>query len=67
MAQIDCSSSKSEAVELRRSGIECPIMILGFTPPNLIDNLLKYDIEQTVYSYEFAKRIIKDGCKRKIK
>ncbi|MBW9170184.1 alanine racemase [Clostridium estertheticum] len=49
----------SEAMELRRSGIECPIMILGFTPPELIDNLLKYNIEQTVFSYEFAKRLSK--------
>jgi alanine racemase len=44
----------SEAVELRRGGIECPIMILGFTPPSLIDILVRYDIEQTVYNYEFA-------------
>jgi len=50
---------QSEAVELRRSGIECPIIILGFTPPNLIDNLLKYNIEQTVYSYKFAKELSK--------
>jgi len=49
----------SEAMELRRSGIECQIMILGFTPPELIDNLLKYDIEQTVFSYEFAKELSK--------
>ncbi|MBU3213612.1 alanine racemase [Clostridium estertheticum] len=49
----------SEAMELRRSGIECPIMILGFTPPELIDNLLKYNIEQTVFSYEFAKQLSK--------
>ncbi|WP_061996109.1 alanine racemase [Clostridium sp. ATCC 25772] len=47
----------SEAVELRRSGIDAPIMILGFTPPNLIDTLLKYDIEQTVINYEFAKEL----------
>ena len=47
----------SEAVELRRSGIECPIMILGFTPPNLIDDLLKYNIEQAVFSYEYAKEL----------
>lgn len=44
----------SEAVELRRGGIECPIMILGFTPSNLADILLRYDLEQTVYSYELA-------------
>lgn len=47
----------SEAVELRLSGIECPIMILGFTPPTLIDDLLKYNIEQAVYSYEFASEL----------
>lgn len=47
----------SEAVELRRGGIESSIMVLGFTPPSLIDMLLRYDIEQTVFSYEFAKEI----------
>lgn len=47
----------NEAVELRRGGIEEPIMVLGFTPPSLIDMLLRYDIEQTVYSYELAKDI----------
>ena len=54
----------TEAVELRGSGIECPIMILGFTPPNLIDNLLKYNIEQAVYSYEFAKELSKMAQKK---
>jgi len=47
----------SEGVELRRSGLDCPIMVLGFTPPNLVDNILRYDIEQTVYSYDFAKEL----------
>ena len=53
----------SEAVELRESGINCPIMILGFTSPYLIDDLLKYDIEQTVYSYEYACEISKAAVK----
>jgi alanine racemase len=47
----------NEAVELRRGGIEAPIMVLGFTPPSLIDMLIRYDIEQTVYSYDLAKEI----------
>lgn len=47
----------NEAVELRRGGIEEPIMVLGFTPPSQIDMLLRYDIEQTVYSYDLAKEI----------
>ncbi|MCB2293411.1 alanine racemase [Clostridium algoriphilum] len=54
---------QSEAMELRKSGIECPIMILGFTPPNLIDNLLKYDIQQTVYTYKFASELSKMAVK----
>lgn len=47
----------NEAVELRRGGIKAPIMILGFTPPSFVDMLLRYDIEQTVYSYDLAKEI----------
>ena len=47
----------TEAVELRRSGIDCSIIVLGYTPPTLIKDILEYDIEQTVYSYELAKEI----------
>lgn len=47
----------NEAVELRRGGVTCPIMILGFTPDRLIESLLKYDIEQTVYNYDLAEKI----------
>ncbi|MCM8710176.1 alanine racemase [Clostridium sp. SYSU_GA19001] len=47
----------NEAVELKRGGIMAPVMVLGFTPPSLIDMLLRYDIEQTVYSFELAKEI----------
>ena len=53
----------TEAVELRRSGLECPIIVLGFTPPNLINDLLTYDIEQAVYSYELAKELSKAAQK----
>lgn len=47
----------SEGVELRRGGIECPIMVLGFTSPSLIDDLLKYDIQQAIFSYNYAKEL----------
>ncbi|MDF2505310.1 alanine racemase [Clostridium sp.] len=57
----------SEAVELRRSGIDCPIMILGYTPLSLADDILKYDIEQTVFSYEYAFELSKIAEKRHIK
>lgn len=54
----------SEAVELRNGGIHCPIMILGFTPPSLVDTLIRNDVEQTVYSYELAEEISKMAVKR---
>ena len=54
----------SEAVELRRSGVMCPIMILGYTPLSQGDNILKYDIEQTVFSYEYALELSKMAEKR---
>lgn len=54
----------NEAVELRRGGIECPIMILGFTPPNLTHMLLRHDIEQTVYTYDFARQLSKMAVKK---
>ncbi|MBV1820937.1 alanine racemase [Clostridium cochlearium] len=47
----------NEGIELRRGGIDAPIMVLGFTPDSLIETALKYNIEQTVYSYEIAKQI----------
>lgn len=54
----------NEAVELRRGGIDCPIMILGFTPPDLCDTIIEYDIEQTVYSYDLALELSKMAKKK---
>lgn len=47
----------TEGIELRRSGIQCPIMVLGFTQLELIDEILRFDIEPSVYSYEFANQL----------
>ena len=53
----------TEAVELREGGIQCPIMILGFTPVSFADTILSYDFEQTVYSYELAYELSKAAQK----
>lgn len=47
----------SEGVELRKNNITAPIMILGFTPLYLGEDLIKYDIEQTVYDLNYAKEL----------
>lgn len=49
----------TEGIELRKSGITAPIMILGYTPEYLGEELITYDIEQTVYSLEYAKYLSK--------
>lgn len=46
-----------EGIELRRAGIEKPILVLGFTPHQQYEDLLKYDIIQTVFQYDMAKRL----------
>lgn len=46
-----------EAVELRRAGIENPILILGYTSPSQDDLLIKYNITQNIYTYDMAKRL----------
>lgn len=47
----------SEAVELRENGIEGEILILGYTPVEDVEHLIKYNISQTVYSEEYAEMI----------
>ena len=44
-----------EAVELRKSGISTPILILGYNSPSLYELNLRYDVEQTIYSFETGK------------
>lgn len=41
-------SSLDEARELRNGGIRMPILILGHTPPNMVPQLIQYNITQTV-------------------
>ena len=41
-------SSLDEAMELRAGGIHMPILILGHTPPERVEELLRYHITQTV-------------------
>lgn len=47
----------TEAIELRLNNITVPIMILGYTPIHLFEDLIKYDIEQTIYDLEYAKEL----------
>ncbi len=48
-----------EAVQLRNSGITVPIMILGNSAEESIDDLLEYSITPAVFTEEFAKALSK--------
>lgn len=48
-----------EAIELRKSGIKQPILILNYTPPSQYKKVLEYDLIQNIYSYKDAKELSK--------
>ena len=50
-------SNLDEALEIRDAGIEEPILILGYTPPDRCRDLADEDIRQAVYSLEYARRL----------
>lgn len=54
-----------EALELRNAGIDCSILILGFTPPGMADTVVMNDISQTCYSYELAEALSISAVKLK--
>jgi alanine racemase len=49
----------TEGIELRNDNIKAPIMILGYTPIYLGEELITYELEQTVYDLDYAKELSK--------
>lgn len=50
-------SNLAEALQIRRIGIEKPVLILGYTPPDKVQELVYNDISQAVYSSDYAKAL----------
>lgn len=46
-----------EAIELRNAGIKKPILILGTTDESLFEDIVKYDITQTIFTLEQGKAL----------
>ena len=51
-----------EAVELRENGIRLPILILGYTSPSQYEDLVAFDITQTIYSRETAELLDREAA-----
>ena len=58
------TATVDEAVELRKAGIEKPILILGYTFPECYTHIVKYDIHQTVFAYEMADALSKEAVRQ---
>lgn len=46
-----------EAIELREAGIEKMVLVLGYTGSCHFADVVRYDISQTVYSFEMAEKL----------
>lgn len=53
-----------EAVELKKTGIKTPILILGYVAPAFYDLVVKYDIRIPVFSYDTAKALSDEAVKQ---
>ena len=54
-------SNLNEGIRLRKNGIKGNILVLGYTPKYAINQLIEYDISQTVYSVDYLKNIEEYG------
>lgn len=53
-----------EAVELKKAGIQTPILILGYVSPNVYDLAVKYDVRIPIFSYETAQALSAEAVKQ---
>lgn len=50
-------ATAEEAIELRRAGLEKPILILGYTFPDCYEDLVREEIRPTVFRRDMAKEL----------
>ncbi|NJP40867.1 alanine racemase [Oscillospiraceae bacterium HV4-5-C5C] len=50
-------SMLDEAIELRESGVTAPILILSYTDPRRAEEIVRYNITQTVYSWDLIQAL----------
>lgn len=60
-------SNVEEAIELRKIGITKPVLVLGYTPCEFAQCLIKNDISQCVYSLDYAKELSNAALKHNAK
>lgn len=46
-----------EALELRRAGVDAPLLVLGYTAPEHVERAIQHDLTLTVYTREVLHRL----------
>lgn len=54
----------TEAIELRKAGIECPLQVLNYTSNGQMSKILDYDIIQSIYRYKDAEDLSAAAVKK---
>lgn len=57
-------SNLEEAIQLRKYGINKPILILGYTPIDMAEKLYNFNISQAILSYDYAVKM-SEVCRNK--
>ncbi len=57
-------SSVPEALELRRAGIQTPILILSHTPAAAFQEVVRHDIRPTVFRFADARLLSEEACRQ---
>lgn len=60
-------SNLAEALQIRRAGIDKPVLILGYTPPDKARDLALNDISQSVYCTEYACALSENAVRAGVK
>ncbi|MEI6602146.1 MAG: alanine racemase [Clostridia bacterium] len=58
-------SMLDEAIQLRQSGIQVPILVLSYTDPRRVDQIIAHQITQTVYHTDLAKALSAEATRQK--
>ncbi len=63
---VDCFGVAilEEGIELRKAGIDKPILVLGYTPKGQYQKLVEYDITQTIFQYNTAKELSEEALRQ---
>jgi|LSQX01.2.fsa_nt_gb alanine racemase len=56
-------SMLDEAIQLRELGIKVPILVLNYTDPVRAEEIIKYNITQTVFSHDLPRALSKAAIK----